>query len=192
MALALIMLWAVLTAGCATTATSTPTAAPQLATVQKAFDQIIDEVYSRKDQVWHHGGMGNFAIYWGGDNHHGWCHEWQELVYRGITPTIRVLHWQADRINVGVGTPKEHHAVLIYDPQKWDRQTISNTPMKVEAYVLDAWLQGQSSIFELKDWLNLSYIGGAQFTFEEASSPVMAARATAKSTPVIKKRPQHR
>jgi len=177
--LALILLWAMFTGGCAATSASSPAEPPQLTEVKKAFEQIVAEVYSRQDQVWHHGSLGNLAIYWGGDNQHGWCHEWQEVVYAGITPTLRTLGWTADRINVGVGTPKEHHAVLIYDPKQWDRHAISNTPKKVEAYVLDAWLQGQASIFTLKDWLNLRYIGGAQFTFEEAKKPVEKEHAAA-------------
>lgn len=178
-ALALILLWAALTAGCAATTARSPADPPQLAKVQKAFEQIVEEVYSRQDQVWHHGDFGNIAIYWGGQKQYGWCHDWQEVVYTGITPTMHAIGWKADRINVGVGTPKEHHAVLIYDPKQLNRHAISKTHKQVEAYVLDAWLKGQASIFKLEDWLNLSYVGGARISFDAAKNPVEKEHAVA-------------
>jgi hypothetical protein len=156
--------------GCATSTTKAPLYPPisELNTIQSAFDRIVAEIYSRDWEEWHHGPFGNFIIYWKRGNNRGYCHEWQTEVFEAITPLIHRLNWQADKISVGLGTSKEHHVVLVYDPTILTREKISASPRRAQAFVLDAWYHGRSDIYQLKDWLSFAFEGKTDFAFEGA------------------------
>jgi hypothetical protein len=143
--------------GCATT-TKPKVVHPnaELNVIQKEFDEIVAEVYSRDNEKWHHGAFGNFIIYWNGGVNRGWCHEWQELVYNKIHPTVNSIGWEANKISVGLGTAKEHHVVLIYDSKVLANNSIKANPLDTDAYILDAWYNGGADIYHLEDWLAIN------------------------------------
>jgi len=139
---------------------------PELNVIQKKFDQVVADVYKREGEVWHHGTFGNYIIYWNGGNNRGWCFEWQSVVYRNMIETIRGAGWEAAKINVGVGTAKEHHVVLVYDPEVHNLESIQKEPFGAQAWVLDAWYHGRPDIYLLKDWLAFVYDNDPGFKYE--------------------------
>lgn len=154
--------------GCATTSPQTKVVPlnPEIGTIQVAFDEIVEEVYARENEKWRHGPFGNFIIYWRGGNNRGWCHEWQDLVYKKIRSKVYSVGWELDKISVGFGTPKEHHVVLVYNPEVLTKDRITADPFSADAYVLDAWFNGRPDIYLLKDWLAFAYDGKPDFEYE--------------------------
>lgn len=126
---------------------------PDLAPVQAAFEQTVNSALQDTGHNWHNGRIGNMIVnIWGGNNT-GLCFHWQALVYRGIQPAIQDTRWRATGIEVNRGTFFEHHAVLVYDPERVRLVGLLDNPRGQSAYVLDPWESGKASIYRLQDWL---------------------------------------
>jgi hypothetical protein len=125
--------------------------APELTSIHRAMRQTIDRLEADPRYEWVSGFWGNIKVNSLGGPTRGLCYEWQEVIYAGVTPTLRDVGWHATGVAVNEGRPGEHHAVVVYDPRIVPEDQLLTRP--TAAYVLDAWKRGEPDIYRLSDWL---------------------------------------
>lgn len=89
-----------------------------------------------------------------GEPHLGLCYHWQKLVHEGIKPALGITGWKAVGIAINEGTGREHHAVLVYDPDKHQLQDLLSEQPAQAVYVLDPWPTGTAAVYQLPRWLH--------------------------------------
>ena len=124
-----------------------------LVVINTYYRQTIAEAYQHPRHRWHHGRTGNMIVNLAGEPHLGLCYHWQILVYNGIKPALAMTGWEAVGIASNEGTGREHHAVLIYDPDKHQLQHLLSGQNDPLVYVLDPWPTGTAAIYSLTQWL---------------------------------------
>ncbi len=143
-------------AGCAHPEPIEITAAspPALVRIHAAMRQTIDAALADERVGWHSGWMGNILVN-AVDNparSRGLCWHWQDLVYDGVAPTLAEVGWSGVGVGKRMGTMREHHAVVVFDPRLVDAARLL-TDLPSDAYVLDAWASGAAEVYLLPDWI---------------------------------------
>jgi hypothetical protein len=128
---------------------------PDLAAIRRAFEDTVRSAREDPDVNWRSGWLGNVGILIGGDGERGLCYEWQGLVYGGVLGTVRCVGWEATGISINRRTASEHHAVVVWDPDRIAREALLEASPEAPAYVLDAWKRGEADVYRLADWLDL-------------------------------------
>ena len=103
--------------------------------------------------AWQSGWLGNMWIHYSSEQQRGLCYEWKYLVHEGVADTVKAVGWQIRGIARNENKPREHHAVVIFDPKQVDSADLLTASADQPAYVLDAWRQGKADIYHLADWL---------------------------------------
>jgi hypothetical protein len=143
--------------GCATVQPIQPTRihdAP-LKQIYRAFQEGVTQAHNSTTHAWRSGWTGNIWINLADDGSRGLCYQWQQLVYRAVLPTVKQVGWHAVGIMINYDTINEHHAVVVFDPNKVDQRALLKDPEGKPAYVLDAWRRGKPDMYRLDDWLKL-------------------------------------
>lgn len=122
--------------------------------IAASFTRTVDRVQSADDAKWHDGWTGNMFVNAFGGQNMGLCHEWRDVVFRGVVFDVRAQGWNCFGIAINRGTGHEHHAVLVARPELASEQLLP-APPETGAYVLDAWSRGKADIYRLKDWITL-------------------------------------
>ena len=128
---------------------------PELVAIHAAFEDAVRAAHDDPTASWHSGWMGNAWINFRGGSTRGLCYQWQAWVYQHVAPTVVDVGWEAGGVAINVGTPGEHHAVVVFDPQLVSIDHLLESAGDVPAYVLDAWRRGRADIYRLDDWLEL-------------------------------------
>jgi hypothetical protein len=140
---------------------------PSLRIIHDAMNEIIDTAHEDPSRSWHSGWIGNTIVKFGGDQTFGYCYHWQELVYFDIEPQVRRVGWDLSGIEINRGSRNEHHAVLVWDPDRIHRSDALAAPRTAPVYVLDAWRRGRADIYPLADWLELPRPNRTPLAFED-------------------------
>jgi hypothetical protein len=142
-----------------------------LRAIRLAFEQTVREAHDSSDEQWHSGWFGNVLVNANGSvEHFGLCHHWQERVFAGVIDTVRDVEWQASGITINLGSPNEHHAVVVFDPEVESFDTLLAGGGSNDAWVLDAWKRGRADIFTVRDWVSLPLIVWTPPALEDLSS----------------------
>jgi len=128
---------------------------PGLAVIVRAYENAVHQTRQDKDKLWHHGRLGNVVVNIKGDRHLGLCYHWQWQVYRAVQSVIKRTRWRALGIAINEGGFYEHHAVLVYRPDRTRFEDILEKPYKTDIYILDPWGSGKPLIYNLGNWLKL-------------------------------------
>jgi hypothetical protein len=128
---------------------------PELVAIAQAYQRTVQEAYNHHETRWHSGPIGNMVVNYWGEPNAGLCYQWQQLVFQGIQQQVHQLGWQSIGIRINKGTDHEHHAVVVFDPNRIQRNELLEKAESSEAYVLDPWRSGQADIYALSDWLLL-------------------------------------
>jgi hypothetical protein len=127
---------------------------PALRQIADRYEQVIRDAHNDPDTSWQSGWFGNMWVHYSDDPQRGLCYEWKWLVHDGIVDTVHDVGWQLRGIAVREGKSREHHAVVVFNPQQLAAgELLEGKPG--QAYVLDAWQQGEADIYELQDWLGI-------------------------------------
>jgi hypothetical protein len=154
--LAMAALACILVSGCASAPLqSAAMVDPNLAEIQTAFEKTVRQAHTHTDVVWLSGWSGNAWVNMAGGSNYGLCYQWRDLVYAGVLPTVRHTGWAAKGIVINQGTVNEHHAVVVFDPQRLPLEKLLSATAQQPAYVLDAWRRGRADIYALHTWLQL-------------------------------------
>ncbi len=175
--LALFILAAVLLSGCAT-APLQPTALTdsKLMQIQAAFEHTVSQAHAHPDATWVSGWSGNAWVNLAGAPRYGLCYQWRDLVYAGVLPTVRRVGWAAKGIVISQGTVNEHHAVVVFDPQRLPVEQVLSASQQQPAYVLDAWRRGRADIYPLHTWLQLPLFLRTPAQLRTLAEPVASSR----------------
>ena len=154
--LAMTALASVLMGGCATAPLSSSAIAdPKLVEIQAAFEKTVRQAQANPEVSWLSGWSGNAWVNMAGGARYGLCYQWRDLVYAGVLPTVRRVGWQAKGIVISLGTVNEHHAVVVFDPQRLSLEQVLSASVEQPAYVLDAWRRGRADLYPLHTWVQL-------------------------------------
>jgi len=160
-----------LQSACAPPIVTQETDSTDLRAIRLAFEQTVREAHDSADEQWHSGWFGNVLVNANGAVEHlGLCHHWQERVYAGVIGTVRKVGWEATGITINFGSPNEHHAVVVFDPDVESFDTLLVGRGSNEAWVLDAWKRGRADIFTVRDWVSLPLIVWTPPALEDLSS----------------------
>lgn len=131
---------------------------PKDAALQKvftAYEETIRQAHADHEYSWNSGRIGNMLVNLDPDNNRGLCFHWQKLVFLGIQKALLESGWRATGIAINEGGILEHHAVLLYHPDRRRLDTILKNNDKSSIYVLDPWSSGEARAYRLDDWLQL-------------------------------------
>lgn len=146
----------VLLSGCASAPLQPSAIAdPKLAEIQAAFEKTVRQAHTNRNVAWLSGWSGNAWVNMAGGSNYGLCYQWRDLVYAGVLPTVRRVGWAAKGIVISQGTVNEHHAVVVFDPQRLPLENVLSASVQQPAYVLDAWRRGRADLYPLHTWLQL-------------------------------------
>lgn len=120
-----------------------------------AYHEIVRQAHADHEHSWNNGRIGNMLVNLDPDNNRGLCFHWQKRVYLGIQKSLQESGWRATGIAINEGGIFEHHAVLIYHPDRNKLDTILKNSDKSSLYVLDPWSSGEARTYRLTDWLQL-------------------------------------
>ena len=134
---------------------SPPSRDAALQTVLTAYQETVRQAQADREYSWNNGRIGNMLVNLDADNNRGLCFHWQKLVYLGIQKALRESGWKATGIAINEGSIFEHHAVLVYHPDRRRLDTILKNSDKSSLYVLDPWSSGEARTYLLDDWLQL-------------------------------------
>ncbi len=123
--------------------------------IQQTYQATINAAHNDNRLQWNNGRLGNMNVNINGGANKGLCYHWQRLVYMGIQPALLKTGWKATGIAINEGTFFEHHAVLVYDPDRLKIDEILNNNNKSYSYVLDPWSSGEPRVYTTADWLKL-------------------------------------
>ena len=166
-----------LVSGCATAPlTATAITDPKLAQIQAAFEKTVRLAHANPQVDWLSGWSGNAWVNLAGGSNYGLCYQWRDLVYAGVLPTVRRVGWEAKGIVISQGTINEHHAVVVFDPQRLPLQAVLTASVRQPAYVLDAWRWGRADIYPLHTWLHLPLFLRNPAQLRTLADPVAAAQ----------------
>ncbi len=126
---------------------------PALAGIADAYERLIASLRHDPETTWHAGWRGNVMVHVLPGPRAGLCVDWQREVYFGLRDEIASKGWRATPIAVRVGTPGEHHAVLVHDPASVRLRLPDIVHPESLAFVLDPWKRGQADIFPMSQWL---------------------------------------
>lgn len=145
-------------AGCVTDPVDVAsTGEPALLEIHAAFDRAIARAADDPSLHWHSGHVGNAWVNFWGANNRGLCYHWQERIYVEVRPTVERVGWKVCGVSVNRYTDNEHHAVLVWDPDRVARAEIAaalpGADAEAPTYVLDAWRYGGADVWTLHDWL---------------------------------------
>lgn len=127
----------------------------EMARIAQTYRLTVQAAHADRETHWHNGPIGNMVVNFWGEPNAGLCFQWQKLVYQGVHRQARELGWQALGIRINKGTDHEHHAVVVFDPDRIREQQLLSAAGPVDAYVLDPWRSGEADIYTLADWLTL-------------------------------------
>lgn len=130
---------------------------PALQEISKAFNKTVEAAHNDPHNEWQSGWVGNMWVHFRGEEQRGLCYEWKYLVHAGVADTVERVGWQVRGIAVNEHTPNEHHAVLVFDPERVNSTNILTATSDKPVYVLDAWRQGQADIYPIATWLNSNF-----------------------------------
>ena len=151
------ILAAVMLSGCGYTAKpliDSPRDPPQLRTIRKAFEALVEKAWHDPDINWHTGGVGNIVVNVVGGDNRGLCYQWQDYLYSGLLPTVQKAGWCATGIAANENFEHEHHCVMVWDPKRIREDEILKRPRPEPVYVLDVWRTGHPNVYWLDDWLD--------------------------------------
>ncbi len=126
---------------------------PVLRSIHARYAQLVDDLHADPATNWHAGWQGNALVHVLPGRHMGLCVDWQREVYFGLREHITAEGWQAVPIAVRVGTIREHHAVLVYDPKRVSLRLPDIARPSARSFVLDPWKRGRPDMFSMHDWL---------------------------------------
>ncbi len=121
--------------------------------INNYYRQTVADAYRHPIQRWHHGRLGNMMVNLAGKPHLGLCYHWKKIVNQGIKPGLKITGWKAVGIASNEGTRREHHAVLIYNPDIHDFENLLSAQKSLSIYVLDPWPTGTAATYSLAQWL---------------------------------------
>lgn len=128
---------------------------PELRLIHAAFAEAVEAAFNDPNTSWHSGWFGNVMANMSGGRRRGLCHQWQERIYREVSPVVGEVGWEACGIAVNRGTAGEHHAVVVYDPHQCADTDLLESKVDAGAFVLDAWRHGRPDVYHLADWLSI-------------------------------------
>lgn len=123
--------------------------------IQQAYQQTVSAAHNDNQYAWNNGRLGNIIVNVNKEPNKGLCYHWQQLVFSGIQPALAKSGWKATGIAINEGSFFEHHAVVVYDPEKISIQDLLKDSRKTESYVLDPWSSGEARIYTVGNWLKL-------------------------------------
>lgn len=126
---------------------------PTLQTIHAAYANLIDTLHRDPATAWHAGWQGNAMVHLLPGKHLGLCFDWQREVYFGLRERIAAEGWRTVPIAVRVGSMREHHAVLIFDPKRVPLRLPDIARPHTPAFVLDPWQSGKPDIYSMHAWL---------------------------------------
>ncbi len=171
-------LTAVLVSGCASAPLlSSAIADPKLVEIQAAFEKTVRQAHTHPDVAWLSGWSGNAWVNVAGGSRYGLCYQWRDLVYAGVLPTVRRVGWAAKGIVISQGTVNEHHAVVVFDPQRLPLEKVLSASVQQPAYVLDAWRRGRADLYPLHTWLQLPLFLRTPAQLRTLAEPVATANS---------------
>ena len=125
-----------------------------LRALQRRFAEVVAWAHADPNHTWVHGVDGNVRMNEGEEGLRGYCYEWQELVFREIEPLARAWRWRASMIEINVGNILEHHAVLVHPVELGEPEEVLER-RDPQAFVFDAWQNGQAEVYALGEWLTM-------------------------------------
>jgi len=131
---------------------------PELRTIHDAFERVVRKANEDPDVEWKSGWFGNVGIHLSGREQRGLCYEWQGLVYGGVKATVTSVGWEATGVTINSRTSSEHHAVVVWDPERIAREDLLDATRQAAAYVLDPWQRGEPDTYRLADWLSMPFL----------------------------------
>ncbi len=126
---------------------------PSLRSIHAEYAELVEALRTDPETTWHAGWRGNALVHLLPGRHLGLCGDWQHEVYSGLRERIADEGWRAVPIAVRVGSMREHHAVLIYDPQRVPLRLPDIAHSSAPAFVLDPWMHGSPDIYSMHAWL---------------------------------------
>ena len=134
---------------------ASPSDPPQFKAIRARFEQIIADANADPNTTWHSSWTGNMFVNTFKGHNRGLCYQWQDYVYRGVSPTVERVGWACTGLVANAGNTFEHHVVLVWDPTLISREEILTrpTPPARPVYVLDAWYEGKANVHWLDVWL---------------------------------------
>lgn len=131
---------------------------PQLQYLNERFVKLVAKIKSDRRYEWVHGWDGNTLVNEDEeDRYRGLCWQWAEKVYAHMKPLAISVGWQARRVVINDEWFSEHHAVVVFDPQRIKADELLDN-LEVPAYVLDAWRNGRPEVYTLADWVDTPVI----------------------------------
>lgn len=124
-----------------------------LKAIRARFEQIVEAAHNDPHTQWHSSWTGNVFVNSLKGRHRGLCYQWQDYVYRGISPTVERSGWACTGLVTNEGNTLEHHVVLVWDPRLLSESQILAMKPPRPVYVLDAWYEGKANVHWLDDWL---------------------------------------
>jgi hypothetical protein len=138
-----------------------------LRVIVEAYDRRVAEARADPELTWHSGWVGNVVSIVLGPAHGGLCYHWQEWVYTGVRSTAWQVGWTVQGIALNVNRSGEHHAVLVFDPQRLEQPGPLVPAPARNAFVLDAWRRGRADVYRLPDWLAIPAHRGVTIELED-------------------------
>ena len=129
---------------------------PALQKIHTAFAKTIDEALNDPNEDWTSGWLGNMWVNFHEGKQRGLCYQWKYRIHAGVKDTVLSQGWQLTGIVINQGEKGEHHAVIIYDPEKITAEQLVSANPAQPVFVLDAWRRGQADIFHVSEWLQLA------------------------------------
>ena len=129
---------------------------PALQRIHHAFAKTIDDAFNDPDEQWTSGWLGNMWVNFHEGNQRGLCYQWKYRIHAGVKETVLAQGWQLTGIVINQGADGEHHAVIVYDPERIQKAQLLKASIKQPVYVLDAWRRGQPDIYPVSEWIKLA------------------------------------
>ncbi len=144
-----------LPSGCASPVPIDPVtiADPRLCAVQACLSDCVARADADPDRRWCYGWFGNLLVRNFPDDCRGLCYHWQDEVYTAVRPVVSRIGWRAARVEINESALVEHHAVIVYDPDRTDAARLLTDAPANAAFVLDPWHRGRPDVFDLRDWI---------------------------------------
>ena len=129
---------------------------PALQKIHQAFAKTIIDAFNDPDEEWTSGWLGNMWVNFHEGNQRGLCYQWKYRIHAGVKDTVHAQGWELTGIVINQGAKGEHHAVVVYDPDRISTQQLITANSAQPVFVLDAWRRGQADIYRISDWLKLA------------------------------------
>jgi hypothetical protein len=141
----------------------------ELTQIYNIYSKAVEATRYDNTRKWRNGAVGNIWINTFGGENYGLCYQWQNYIYKQTLSTIQDVGWISSGIVINKGTDWEHHAVIVYDPRKINKNKILDNESADQIYVLDPWRTGNADIYTLENWLKLPFIITVPASLEEVS-----------------------